>query len=97
MRRREFMTNTAVAGAAAALGIESAFGQAAKDEPAGKKPGAVDGGIQRHRVLGRTGLWLSDIGMGTGQLGHPVVAVRKPWANFSPVLRTRMTVSEHVA
>ena len=76
MRRREFMTNTAVAGAAAALGIESAFGQAAKDVPAGKKPGAVDGGIQRHRALGRTGLWVSDIGMGTGQLGHPVVAVR---------------------
>jgi predicted aldo/keto reductase-like oxidoreductase len=77
MKRREFMSKTLAGGAAAALGIESAWAQATEPpSPAGKQPPTVAGGIQRHRVLGRTGLWVSDIGLGTGRLGHPRVAVR---------------------
>lgn len=77
MQRRDFITRTLAGSAAAALGIENAFAQATKDQPAaGKKPPTVADGIQRHRVLGRTGLWVSDIGMGTGALGHPATAMR---------------------
>lgn len=81
MKRREFVAKTVAGSAAAALGVRSAFAHMAADEPTGdsapgKKPGTVAGGIQRHRQLGRTGLWVSDIGLGTGRLQHPTVAIR---------------------
>ena len=77
MQRREFMAKSLAGGAVAALGIEEALAQTTKDQPADDKmPAAVEGGIQRYRVLGRTGLWVSDISLGTSGLRHPAVAVR---------------------
>jgi predicted aldo/keto reductase-like oxidoreductase len=77
MERRDFITSTLAGSAAAAFGIDRVMAQAGGEESAAaKKPDAVAGGIQSHRILGRTGLWISDIGMGTGGLTHPATAIR---------------------
>jgi predicted aldo/keto reductase-like oxidoreductase len=74
MKRREFMVKSLAGGAATVLGFKHAFAQQADTQPA--RPPTVAGGIQRYRQLGRTGLWVSDIGMGTGQLRSQRVARR---------------------
>jgi predicted aldo/keto reductase-like oxidoreductase len=77
MKRREFMVKTLVGGAATVMGVGHVLAQTHKDKPAAAtKPATVAGGIQRYRQLGRTGLWVSDIGMGAGKLRNPRVAIR---------------------
>jgi hypothetical protein len=82
--RQEFIKKSVIIGAAA-TGIQiincreeskvEAKKIGSKTSDSSTIPKSVLGGIQRYRELGKTGLYISDIGFGTGDLMDPNVVL----------------------
>lgn len=71
MKRRDFLKTAGTAGAAGAVGAFGGLAAASKNTEAAETPH-----IREYRRLGRTGVKISDISFGGGDLSHPSLMAR---------------------